>query len=581
MLVAGVPLFLCMPPWNDVTLHDMVARTMLRGGVIYRDVFDTNLPGIDWSMAAVRGVFGGSYEALRAVDLVVIGAILFVLCRWARRCGGTGYAGAWFVAGAALFYLFQSEFIHVQRDSWMMLPAAVAAWLRWKQVERAETARPLFLSAVFEGFVWGLAVWIKPHVVVPAFAVWATSAVLLARRELPKRVLADLAGLVLGGVLAGVPGVVWLVVTGAWPHFLDIFLNWNPDYLSESGSLLRRWNTVFDCFRPWSNLHFVALPLAGLALWEARAWSRRPGAPAPMFGAPRLYLRAESESVASARALLSALYLGWIAQAVLLQKAFDYVHTPVTFLGMAVLASHRWCFAVVYILWFVVSGVLVNVAEVVPSVAAVTRAIDPADSHIKLEKHPLADRAVVQLWPRCWTEGGSPELRDRLGQYTDVHCGTKWQELEPVAAFLRTVDPPLRAGELNCWHDSTHPLYLMLDLDPATRYMHYGTAFGIRSKRAVIADEVRSSRQRYVVSDLLRMTWDKHAVYEPGAWRAGDPLPVWLPPVERRKFPWNQSIVFRSGRYVVHKIDPTVPLGVIRVPDWDQLGQLDRLGPDE
>ncbi|MBN9119732.1 MAG: hypothetical protein J0I06_11340, partial [Planctomycetes bacterium] len=113
MLVAGVPLFLCMPPWNDVTLHDMVARTMLRGGVHYRDVFDTNLPGIDWSMAAVRYLFGRSYEVLRAVDLVVIGATVAVLCGFVRRCGGTGYAVAWFVTAAVLFYPFQSEFTHV------------------------------------------------------------------------------------------------------------------------------------------------------------------------------------------------------------------------------------------------------------------------------------------------------------------------------------------------------------------------------------------------------------------------------------------------------------------------------------
>src|SRR6478672_7961377 len=69
-LVVGIPLFLCMPPWNDVTLHDMAVRGMLRGGVHYRDVFDTNLPGIDWAMALVRVVFGWSYETLRACDLV-------------------------------------------------------------------------------------------------------------------------------------------------------------------------------------------------------------------------------------------------------------------------------------------------------------------------------------------------------------------------------------------------------------------------------------------------------------------------------------------------------------------------------
>jgi hypothetical protein len=142
VLAAGVPLFLCMPPWNDVTLHDMVVRTILRGGVVYRDVFDTNLPGIDWCMALVRAVFGWSYEALRAVDLFVIGASVAVLCGWVRRCGGTGYAVAWFVAAAALFYPFLSEFSHVQRDPWMLLPAIVAARLRLKRVRGKSTRDP-------------------------------------------------------------------------------------------------------------------------------------------------------------------------------------------------------------------------------------------------------------------------------------------------------------------------------------------------------------------------------------------------------------------------------------------------------
>jgi hypothetical protein len=39
--------------------------------------------------------------------------------------------------------------------------------------------------------------------------------------------------------------------------------------------------------------------------------------------------------------------------------------------------------------------------------------------------------------------------------------------------------------------------------------------------------------------------------------------------------------VFRSGRYLVHKIDPARPLGVIRVPDWDRLDDLASFGPDE
>src|SRR5262245_54358801 len=84
VLAGGIPLFISMPPWNDVTLHDMAVRSMLRGGVHYRDVFDTNLPGIDWLMAGVRAAFGWSYEALRIADLVVIGLEAVLLLVWVR-----------------------------------------------------------------------------------------------------------------------------------------------------------------------------------------------------------------------------------------------------------------------------------------------------------------------------------------------------------------------------------------------------------------------------------------------------------------------------------------------------------------
>jgi hypothetical protein len=583
----------------------MAARSILRGGVHYRDVFDTNLPGIDWAMAAVRWLFGWGYEALRAVDLAVIAAAVAVLCGWVRRGGAPGYSVAWLVAAAALFYPFTSEFNHVQRDPWMLLPAVIAARLRLRRVLRSPLApeemgafsvgpagaavqsspvattlntspdqgaatqapasspaqRGGFLPSLLEGFVWGLAVWVKPHAVVPAFAVWVASVALLARRESRRALATDFAGLMAGGLLAGAPGVAWLIATGAWPYFLDIFLNWNPAYLSSAGAFGEKFRTMFTCFGAWSALHFAAIPLALCALCEA---ARRAGAPAAPEGSP-FYAPAPGARAAFARAILAAFYLGWLAQALVLQKQFEYVYLPLTLVAMAVVAAQRWCVGFAYLVWFALVGVLVSLAHL----------------PLRLEPHRLTQPGVLEFWPRCWREGSSPQLRDRLGQYTQTPWGTNWEELNEVAKFLRTVEPPLGPGELNCWHDTTHPLYLMLDLDPATRYMHYGTAFGIRPKREAIAEEVRASRQRYVVSDLVRMTWDSEKVYSPAQWRAGDPLPAWLPPNERQKFPWNQPVVFRCGRYVVHKIDRTKPLGVIRVTDWDKVDRLDKLGPNE
>ena len=515
MLVGGVPLFLCRPPWNDVTLHDMAARAILRGGVHYRDVFDTNLPGIDWAMALIRTAFGWSYEVLRAFDLLVVGAAVAALSGWVK-----GYPRAWFVAAAAMFYPFTSEFSHVQRDPWMFLPAVAAARLRARSMTAPRSPR----WSILEGFTWGLAVWVKPHVVVPALGVWLASVGFLKRQQ--RSVKRDFFGLMAGGVLAGLPGVAWLVGTGAWPYFVDVFTNWNPDYVADGlASMADRVSLVWDCFRPWSLVNLAAVPIAVAWLWARKD---------------------------AGRCVLAALYLGFLFQGVVVQKGFDYVHVAGTLMGLAVVAAAGWSVGFAFLVWFLVGGLF---------------SADP---------HPLLKRDVLKLWPRCWREGSSAALRDALGVYTDVHVGTTWEDLGRVAGFLRAVEPPLRDRELTCWHDSTHPLYLMLNLEPSTRYMHFGTAFDIRKQAARIADEVAASPQRYVVSDLRRMTWDTAKPLEGGA--GGDPLklPAWFPKSQRDKYPWNQPVVFRAGRYVVHKM--SVPPGVIDVPAWSTL---DKLGPGE
>ncbi len=547
VLVGGVPLFLCMPPWPDVTLYDIAARNILQGGVHYRDVFDTNLPGIVWAMAAVRATCGWSYEALRAWDLAIVAGSAAVLAAWVRRAGGPGYAAAWFVAGVALFYPFTSEFNHCQRDVWMLLPAVAAGWLRRRQV---------ITRAAVEGALWGLAVWLKPHVVVPAAVVWLVSAVLLARSGGARAVAADLLGLLAGGLLVGGAGVLWLVGSGTWPYFWDVFTNWNPEYVAQTrAELPDRWLRTFTYFPPWSLLHVAAVPAALLGLWEAR----RPGPPA-----------------VPVRALLGALYLGWLAQALFLQKGFDYVHVPETILAMAVLAGFRWAVGFPFLVWFACTGLALNLVGDRPAAAEVVRAFNHRCPAADLEKHPLADPAILELWPRCWREGSSPPLRDRLGQYVDVHCCARWEELTRVAQFLRTVDPPLGDGELTCWHDSPHPLYLMLGLKPSTRYMHFGTVLTLKRHAGQIRDEVAASRQRYVVSDLRRMTYRTADAYAPGAGGRADRLPGWFPRSQRGVFPWNQPIVFRAGRYVVHRVEN--PVGAVDIPPWDDL---DELGPGE
>jgi hypothetical protein len=191
---------------------------------------------------------------------------------------------------------------------------------------------------------------------------------------------------------------------------------------------------------------------------------------------------------------------------------------------------------------------------------------------VALHAHPLFDPEVMQDWPRCWQEG-SPELRDRLGHHVDLHCGTRWEELDAVAQYLKTVEPPLKDRELTCFHDSTHPLYLMLDLEPSTRYMHFGTAFTFRGHTGEIRREVAACPQRYVVSDLRRMTFDPRRPYAPGAGGRADRLPDWFPKSELDVFPWDQPIVYRCGRYVVHRVER--PVERVDIPSFDVVHRLE------
>jgi hypothetical protein len=468
-VVGGVPLFLCMPPWNDVTLHDLAARNILRGGIHYRDVFDTNLPGIDWSMAAIRAACGWSYEALRAWDLAVVGTSVGLLCVLIRRSGGNA---AWFIAAVALFYPFTSEFNQCQRDVWMMLPAVGATLLRGKNLNSGRAS-----SLFSEGAVWGIAVWFKPHAILMALAVWLVS---LRIPRVGKR--REFLWLLAGGVFAGAAGIAWLVATGAWPYFVDIFTRWNPEYLADGvwSGIPPKAIYLVTCFLPWGVVHVAAIPTAVLDI--------RRGENSP-------------------RMRLAALYLGWIAQAVILQKQFDYVFVPTQILGLAVVAARGWLIGVPFVLWFAL-------VALVPALG---------------ERHPLTAPQVLALWPRCWKEGSSPELRDRLGHFTHTHWGTNWEALCETESYLKGIEPPLRDRELTCWNDSTHPLYLSMNLEPSARYLHFGTVLGLRDKEEEVREEVMRSPQRCVVAARLA-------------------------PGPRDRFPWTLPVVHDNGRYVVFRV---------------------------
>src|SRR5580698_9118097 len=110
-LVVCVPLFIRMPLWVDTTYHDLSARNILWGGVHYRDIFETNLPGMVWLHALIRPIVGWSSEAFRAVDLFVVGSSILMLGLLLKRIGSPRRTIVWSTAASFLFYVYQSEYI--------------------------------------------------------------------------------------------------------------------------------------------------------------------------------------------------------------------------------------------------------------------------------------------------------------------------------------------------------------------------------------------------------------------------------------------------------------------------------------
>ena len=534
VLTAGVPIFLCMPVWFDTYHYDICGRTLMQGGVLYRDVFDNNLPGIIWLQTGVRLLVGWRTDAIRLVDLVFFTVDVLLLLRWVPHV-----ARVWTAVAFYAFYLFVPESCPCERDLWMLLPGIVGLTLRQAQIRRLSLASPAGLSvftlAALEGLFWAAGVWIKPFVFVPGFACWFVG-LLQVHRLRPGRarlLTVDAVGLLAGGLLAGGLGLLWLWQSGSWPYFWDIVFGWNRDYAAFTGRVrLVHIGIFLFLYLPWS-----AVPVA--ATWLALTTIKRelvdePATPAKAGPGPGL-------------ALLAAFFLGWLFQAVCLQLPHDYPIVAALIPGLALVAARcRWRTPTTPV-GRTAGLCLVTLMTLLWGLA------------FQMNR--------IAYWPLCFSEGSTPRTQSLLAVHKESAYCIDAQSLAPVAAYLR--EQGVGDGDVTCMSGCTHPLYLELGIKPSTRFpqMEMTALFFIHHRDELIAD-LNASRQRYIVSDLLwtKMTPQEAAVVDPD-----DPLA--LPPAFPEEYvgayPWREPIVFRSGRYLVHRA--TGPASVFWKDDTEQL----------
>jgi len=226
--------------------------------------------------------------------------------------------------------------------------------------------------------------------------------------------------------------------------------------------------------------------------------------------------------------LLGALYWSWLLQAALLQpRLHEYVVASMLLIAIPIGAALG-------------IGALPDRAR--PAAIAFALAL-------MAFRHPLFRTDRLALWPTAVADGNTVALRDRLSLMPSPHRHglTNWTDLTRVASYL--MSRQTRDGEVTCFNESTHPLYLMLNIQPSVRFIQSNLIVQVfESHHAEVIDELRSAHARFVVTDLSSI------LAAPETPTGAVPAP-W-----NDRYPWNLPVVFRAGRYLVHEpAEPVTP----------------------
>src|SRR5688572_22013703 len=95
---------------RDQGIYAVVARSILEGGMPYRDAWDFKPPGIFVLYAIARALFGANDWGIRVLECLFLAAMCICLVRWARAVFLPKLSGYFAIALAIL--------IHAQLDFW-------------------------------------------------------------------------------------------------------------------------------------------------------------------------------------------------------------------------------------------------------------------------------------------------------------------------------------------------------------------------------------------------------------------------------------------------------------------------------
>jgi hypothetical protein len=455
---------------RDQALYSVVSDTLLRGDAPYRDAWDFKPPGIYFTYACARAVFGQSCTAVRILEALGLVTLFFAFAIFSRRHVGSHRAGI-LGAGTAILATVPLEFWNTGQPEGF---GAVA--LAWALVCATYDAPP---GAGRRGEIRQLAAWagaaslytlaalLKPPL---GGGILVSFAIVLAIRWRARGSSGWLRAL-------GAPALAF-AVGGALPLLATLA------YFSATGALADLYEALFVFAPGYTALQLETTPMPALLRRALFEWLFR-AAPYNAIGLPALLLL---PVLHSRERLAVAHVLGVIAFSLLgvaLQAKFFLYHYAAVLPLTGLLAG--WGY---WKVWMRVRGSALAVLATAAVLAAVSLDAVPGLP----SSQPFWDRTAKRLRTFSQPERRT-QVRDALYSLGDVDARSNRE----VAAWLEQNTP--EDSTLFIWGFEP-AIYELSGRRPASRYVHdvpQRAAWAKRKSRRILIEELTASPPAAIV----------------------------------------------------------------------------------
>ncbi|MBN2470724.1 MAG: glycosyltransferase family 39 protein [Anaerolineae bacterium] len=444
VLVLALPI-LTYPFGLDHGLFAVVGEGIVHGQFPYVDLWDTKPPAVYYTYALSIALFGPTIYAPRTLDFVVILVVAVGLYRLGQKLFADRRLSLMVILVFAALYLAESYWTLAQNDGFAMVPLTLLAVCLF-EADRSTRHRRLYM--LLAGVCGVLALWFKyPFIVIIGgqllgYLIWQ----FVQARHGPasawiRQAAGDVLFFALGGLLGGLPGVIYMAangVLGAWIESALLSLNYQtlPDPTVWQGGMnerLGRWGLL------------AVIMVVGFAL---KLFTRPPATESQHPAAPEYERPAPGWIVIWAWLGMGVLNVFWQA------KGFDYHWLPLLpAFALLVLAGGRAIFRLA------VGGLRLPPERVHAAETAGVWVVSVA----------LVVAVIANVWLPAWPYmTGKESQRDYYAKF--VAGAFSAEEQLMVAEYLRERVAP--GDTLYIWGYGTDVYYLSR-LRPATRFIFH------------------------------------------------------------------------------------------------------------